>query len=614
MTIQNLFVKLQRATTVVEVDAALDEFIAAHQTEVSWAPVGARENNRGIIEVSSDPGRSLVERVTNSIDAVLEAEHDSHKGIPDCRTPKEAGTAWLNIPANGLSGMSPAQRQAIANRVVVQLLPGEGKESRVVEIRDTGTGLAPTEMPGTILSLNEGNKMQKHYVSGVYGQGGSSTFAASRYTLICSRKQGTSIVGFTVVKYVDLPADTYKIGNYAYLTLGEQVLQTELPEAEFLSGTQVKHFGYDLSDYSSPVGANSLYGLLNTVLFDPVIPVWLDNRIHDYRRVIKGSRNALNGAVDAGDDEKRGPKLAYDVKMFYVDLGEWGRIGIEYWLLERPDREDGSGNKIPITAFVNPSRSIILTLNGQNQAELSKTFIKNEADLPYLRQRLIAHIACDALTAPAKRALFVSNREAARGGVVLSRIQDEIVKALKTDDELKRLNEIARDNSLSQRDENAEKEMRNEVAKILRLQGFDITEATGGGITGNESPTARVRSGSSGGSRPEVKPLDLREPPTYIKIVWADDKPITFYSEQRRYVRIETDAGSNYHDPDNPANSRTNLVVVGQAAKLCGSTPLQGGRMRGIIEATTDAKTSDAGIIKVELSRPGLPILSDERA
>jgi len=59
------------------------------------------------------------------------------------------------------------------------------------------------------------------------------------------------------------------------------------PPQEFAGGTMVRHYGYDLSHYANPFGTNSVYGLLQRTLFDPVIPVWLDTRVHGYRRTIK---------------------------------------------------------------------------------------------------------------------------------------------------------------------------------------------------------------------------------------------------------------------------------------------------------------------------------------
>jgi len=182
-------------------------------------------------------------------------------------------------------------------------------------------GLTSEQMPRTILSLSESNKVQKLYLAGAYGQGGSSTLAVSKATLIASRYGAHPKVGFTVVRFLDLPPDQYKIGHYVYLTLGGMVLEAEVPADAFPTGTLVKALGYDLSSYPSPLGPNSVYGLLNQTLIDPVMPVWLDDGVQKYRRVIKGSRNALNGAVDEGD-EGRGPRLSHNVRLFYVALGE----------------------------------------------------------------------------------------------------------------------------------------------------------------------------------------------------------------------------------------------------------------------------------------------------
>ncbi|MBI4454786.1 MAG: hypothetical protein HY644_02685 [Acidobacteria bacterium] len=605
MTPEELFAQLEAATQVSEVEAALDTFLGVHADNVRWVPVG-RENNRGTIEASADPGRSLVERLTNGIDAVLEDEHKLHSGRPLCRSPKEAATTWLNVPTGGLSEMSPTQRRALAQRVTIKLLPGDGRAGRCLEVRDFGIGIKPADMSSTILSLNEGNKLQKHYLAGTYGQGGSSTFAVSKYTLVATRHGDHPSVGFTLVKFLDLPAEEYKTGHYVYLTFRGGPLEVDRSTDEFPVGTSVKHFGYDLSSYPSPLGPNSVYGLLNQVLFDPVMPVWLDNPVNTQRRVIKGSRNALNGATDEGDD-RRGPNLSHSMRLFYVSLGEFGRIGIEYWVLEQPSQE----NKKPVAAFVNPNKTTIFTLNGQNHAELSHTLVKKDAELPFLTQRLICHVDCNSLTPTAKRALFVSNREDARRGVVYDLIEEELIRVLKSDDDLARLNNEAREQSMRSRDESAVQQMRTEVARLLRLQGLNISEGMGSEVApqGREphTPTHPPR------PRPTPRPIDLHEPPTYIRLVWNEDEPITFYPEQRRYLRVETDAHSRYHNPDDPARSAINLIVTGNGVATRGSTPLQGGRLRVIFDALQNASPGATGMIRVELTRQGLPALSDER-
>lgn len=607
MTLQELFKILVAAKGVAEVRAALEAFELAHSGETAWMPVG-RDNNRGTIEASADPGRALIERLTNGIDAVLEDEHDRHGGRPDCRSPKEAASSWLGVPDNGLSGMSSAQRQRLAQRVSITLEDGEGKDSRIVTVRDLGSGIQPERQADTILSLGEGNKITKHYLAGAYGQGGSATFAVSKFTVIASRFDDQASVGFTVVRYLNLPAASYKIGHYAYLTVNGVVPAVEVPVANFAGGTMVRHYGYDLTHYANPFGTNSVYGLLQRTLFDPVVPVWLDTRVHGYRRTIKGSRNALNGAIDEGDDDARGPDLSHNVPLFYVSLGEHGRIGLEYWVLEL-----GKKTKTPSAAFVEPSRPIVLTLNGQSHAEFSSLLVRRYAELPYLRSRLIVHVDCNGLTPDAKRTLFVSNREEARRGALYDLVQSEVIRALKSDDDLARLNAEARNKGLHEEDESAVKQLRSEVARLLRLQGLPVTEGAAPAAGGDGQKEDRPKPGKRRGPRPPAPPLELREPPTYIKLLWDDEDPITLFKEQRRYIRVETDAESAYHTPDKPESSRVNIIATIDGVRVAGSTPLKGGRMRLILEAAAEPPVDAEGTLRIELSRPGLPTLSDQR-
>ena len=607
MNERNLYDTLANATSVGAVEQALAQWKATHPSSEE-VPVGRRPNNRGAIEVAADAGRSLIERVTNAHDAVLELEHNVHKGIPMCRSPREAAEAWLGVPATkGLAGLTVKQRQDLALSAIVRLEAGEGSQSRLLSVIDRGVGIAPDRMQDTILSLNESNKIQKHYLAGTYGQGGSSTFAFSKFVFIASRAAGSENIAFTVVRYEDLPAAEYKTGRYVYLTTNGTVFCIAAGKDDLEMGTVVRHFGFDLSKYNAPLGPKSLYGVLQRVMFDPVAPVRLENRVSKYNRVIKGARNALNGAVDVDDDTK-GPDLDYNLPMFNIPLGDHGDVAIEYWVLKNKTDENGKiiGGS-PSDVFVDSKKPIVLTHNGQNQGEVSAILISRDAGLPFLRNRLICHINCDRLSPAAKRQLFSSTREQSREGFVLTRIEQEIAILLKSDDELKRLNEEAKDQSLKERDESAEKQMRRQVAKLLHLAGATPAEAGSGAAkgTGHASFTPRK-------PRPKPEPIAVSEPPTYIRIV-ADDEPITFYAGQRRYIRVETDANSDYHDASDPKKSRIN-VAVGQDLKVIGTSPLSGGRMRIGIECANTVVAKSQGSIRVELYRAGLSALGDEKA
>ena len=149
--------------------------------------------------------------------------------------------------------------------------------------------------------------------------------------------------------------------------------------------------------------------------------------------------------------------------------------------------------------------------------------------------------------------------------------------------------------------------MRRQVAKLLRIFGTAL-EQTGG------TKDAKDGDKEIKPRPPRVKPLPIepKDPPTFIRIMWDHKKEIPFYANQRRYVRVETDANSDYHDPDNPSTSRLN-IAVGDDLRVFGTSPLKGGRMRIGIECLENVVVGSTGSIRIELYRKGLPALSDEQ-
>lgn len=617
MTHADFLNRLLAAKSPADVDGALVDFQASETVGITWTPVGERPNNVGTVDVSTDSGRSIVERVTNAIDAILELEHSRHGGKPECRSPREAAATWLAVPAEGLSEMSQLQRRQLAQRITVRMEDGTGPLERVVTVQDKGIGISKADLPRTILSLNESNKLSKFYLSGAYGQGGSSTFRFAKYTVIASIANGSNEVAFSLVKYEELPADQYKLGRYVYMKIGGAIPTCAacdgLPEA----GTTIRHVGYELSTYSqTPPAPNSLYGLLNRALFDPILPIWLaypkakSTGVGEERRVIKGARNHLCGAIDDGDEKS---KLAHHMPPFVVSLGDLGSISLEYWLLDRP--EDVRKSKLPVASYVDPAKTIVLTLNGQTQSEFSRQVIRKDADLPFLVTRLIVHVDCNGLTPDSKRKMFASTREESTKGMIRSRIQSEVAKSLASDDELKRLNNEARDAGLKEQDEFISKEVRQEVSRLLGLQGYSISErSTTVSTIGTGEGGRPTKHGGGGGGARTPKPVPLNDPPSYVKLVWEADEPIVFHAGMRRYVRIETDAYSEYHDSKDPKKSRINVFSTCADLLVRGTTPLRGGRMRVLLDCAESAQLGAHGVLRVELSRMGMSVLTDERS
>jgi len=471
--------------------------------------------------------------------------------------------------------------------------------------------VARSEMGDTILSLNASNKIKKRYVSGTYGQGGSATFACCKLSLIASRKVGSNAAAYTVVRYNDLPPELFKTGHYVYL-VGPGGLPFEIDGNSFGDhGTYCRHIGYDLSGLDSPLGPSSIYGTLGQVLFDPILPLWIESTRHTWkRRTIQGARNALLGLDEPGGDDGSA-KIAHSQSMYFPTLGDFGQVGIEYWLLMATDTQTRES-----ATYVDPNRPVIITWNGQNQAELTHTLISKHAGLPLFKNRLIVHVNADGLSAAAQRQLFTSGREEARSGAVMSRIREEVLEALKSDDLLYQLHHEAHEALTKDTDKQLEEATRKEVAKLLRIQGFDVA-AIGGSGTGVEGGPKPRPPKPPPGPKPEFVP---KEPPTFVRIAATEDKPISAYPSRSRHITIVTDADASYHDVQKPKESRVNVIVAPEDASedddvfaVSGTTSLEGGRMRAAIYCLPSAKVGTLGRVRVELHRKGLSSLVDER-
>lgn len=593
-----LLASLLDTDKAAEVAVLIDDFCDAQGDLIRWRPVGDRPNNTGPIGAAGDPARALLERVTNAIDAVIEKAHQEHDGKPSCESPREAVQSWFGVPTQGLHKLADAATRKLAQESVTLVLhEGEGPDRRTVDVIDHGTGLTQAQMPVTILSLNAENKLDKFYLSGAFGQGGSATLSSSAFTLIASRHHKTPTkVAFTVVKFQ--PPTGLKLGSYVYLTLSNDVLLSDAVPPGF-AATLVRHYGYDLDAYKGALGPNSLYGRSQGILFDPVLPFWFDNRVNDYRRTIKGSRTALNGAREEGDPDA---KLSHSSPIFYPNLGDYGQVGIEYWVLEP------SAKSAPNKAFVNGTRPIVLTINGQTHAEWSATILRKDAGLMHLASRMVVHLDCNRLSSDAKRVLFVSNREESRRNAVQGILQKELLDALAADDKLLELEEQARHAGHKEKDEQAEKEIRREVAQMLKVFGFSVAEEGPAAASSGGEPGAGT--GRTRGSRPKPIPIAIKEPPTFLEIIGPS--PVTLYPGQRRYIRLRTDANSKYHDPQDLTASRFNFLLAGEGIKLSGTSALREGHMRAVVAASQDCTIGTTGKFRVELYRAGLSPLTAE--
>ena len=69
---QDLLTQLSQATDLRSAKRIVREL--ERHFLYTWRPVGDNEANYGLINIGSDPGTALVERITNALDGVIERE------------------------------------------------------------------------------------------------------------------------------------------------------------------------------------------------------------------------------------------------------------------------------------------------------------------------------------------------------------------------------------------------------------------------------------------------------------------------------------------------------------------------------------------------------------
>ena len=261
-----------------------------------WMPVGRDRGNAGRIRLAGKPIYPLAERLVNGMEALIELKRlrelkqNPTASVPN--SPREAVARYFGLPpldqipkSTAKVDGKPIRSYALELSRQLQLKLDFDKKRRefAVAVRDHGMGQTAARMHRTLLSLGSSDKGDKPYLIGVFGQGGSSTYAASKYSCIVTRRAADILspgesdeVGWTVVKHI-IPKgrrDPY----FAYLAAMPDGRTATLPSAaadaiDFKHGSQFCHIGYDFGPFASAI-TRTMYQALNHVLYNPVLPFY----------------------------------------------------------------------------------------------------------------------------------------------------------------------------------------------------------------------------------------------------------------------------------------------------------------------------------------------------
>jgi hypothetical protein len=606
----------------------------------AWRAFGDNESNLSTIGLATKPGRSLTERITNAMDALLEDR--LAPGVPPPPSARVAAKQWFGRPVSGPDeGMFNWDygEHGTDRRISVVLMPARTEGAATIDVLDDGLGISADRFPTTILSLQGKNKINKRYLMGTFGQGGASTLRFCEYCLIVSRQRDNpETVSFTVVRELRL-GEEYQIDAYAYLSLPTGTTSTPVPTCDFginpitlydgpdrlrlpvlKKGTLVRHFEYRLGKLDRVLSSSpgNLYQYLHYSLFDPLLPFRLID-IRDAKapknEIVTGSRNRLMKRVRQREEttpvtsdpdsveQETGSEMKYYRQMEY--MAPFGAtepcVGIEYWVIF--NHRKGKPGKPPTLRadsnelFVQTGHPILGSLNGQNQGDLGSALMK-EVGLSMVARHTIIHIDATSADKQTRKKLFSTNREGFTDDVELHSILAEIKRMLREDENLHAIERELTEKLTAREAEETSSEVKEQVTKLLLEAGFRVEE---------QGPAPEPGDGgeSKPGPRPKPRPY-VPKPPlptlpfpqvTRFDIV-APLPKMQVRVNDAESLCVETDADAEFDRRD-----RIGIRFEPPLLEVASKALLRGGRVRWRLRPVQAAKAGDSGAITAFLTR-----------
>jgi hypothetical protein len=395
-----------------------------------WIPYGGRSNNVGTIEGQMrDADNALMEKITNSIDAIL-MRRCYEEGI-DPRDKEKAPKSMAEAVERFFGGKEKIREKRSEFAKEWIRLIAEGKKDRpTITVIDKGEGQQPNDIKETILSLGRDIKEKIPFVYGTYNQGGSSplgyagkqgSYDFNYLQLVLCRRADTikdkirtknyNHYGFTIIRRrFDYSALKY---TYEYFVEKETENIFSFPQNEV-----IKFNDYDFSegcliklyDYQLPERGNIVFRGLNEFiekkLPDSPLPIYL-KELREYKGGVDYTIFGLKEKLLRKSEILRD---SYPQKL-PIDLGEIGKREIEVFILKHKTQigED-------LSSYLEQSEKIFFLKDGLVLHTENTAWLRNECDLIDLSPYFFAFIDISNINPPIAQMLH-SGREKFKNNV-----------------------------------------------------------------------------------------------------------------------------------------------------------------------------------------------------
>lgn len=605
-TLCNLLLKAEGET---EVDEVLKTVGYLNDDSNFWQPFGGFGMNLNTINnQQSDATAALVEKLINSIDAVLMAEcynaGINPKSADAPRTMAQAVDRLFKVKDGRLENLGARERTKLAEHI--HFVATGAKREPCYLVVDKGEGQTPDSFKDTFLSLTKQNKDDIPFVQGRFNCGGTGVLpfcGEHKYQLIVSRRHPSCPVGagdatkdlwgFTVVRK-QRPAPGRKSSMYVYLAPGGSILTFARPSilalpgessknkpappyaVELPYGTCIKLYNYRWKRKAlvTTDGRYELERYLQSVSLPLRISETRNYRANYYSTTLSG----ILAHVSEGDTEDdSASKFEKGLSPAYGELNLLGvgRLPYRLFLL----KEDYDARNFP--------HGVYFTLNGQVHGDLPANFISSTLKFDYLSKTLLVSVDCTEMDHAVREDFLMASRDRVRRNEAYDLIYSTLREELREHPGLREHNAQRRKKRL---DETLSKE-ENTVDYLQELLKSDPTLSSILGIGGNIISTT--------GPSNDPVPFHGKKFPTYFQIVKEPKGGLSKLCPLNRTVRIEfeTDADNDYFD-----RTDSRGAITFDPPNLCISSHLWNGKFTTRFQMPYDANVGDVVTMTVTVT------------
>lgn len=453
------------------------------ENDENWTDYGHEENNVAIIgNQTTSPEAALVEKFTNSIDAVLMKEARLRGIDPKSKEAPQSIDDAMKL----FYGVKNKNLKTVTNEIFEKLkqeihfVATGSEKAPSLAIIDKGEGQTPNMLSETILSLRRTNKLEINFVQGQFNQGGTAVLpfcGTNRLQLVISKRHpdiidkdddSASKWGFTIVRRNSNDQNSRNT-KYEYLILDDKVpsfsadylslIPGKYPEArsgKLEYGTYIKLYNYNISIPSHI--HTSLNYHLSLLLAGAKIP------IHFYeRRKWKTGVNTKRGSMSS---------ILYGHFYRFLNTSKHLEQGFPFTFSIEIDEQHLEVMIVCLKRDTKRSykskEGVLFTLNGQTQGIMGDSFFDRKAvGLGYLKDSLMVFIDASKLEVKYREDLFMSNRQHLRDIPFRRHIEKYLEIELSKNKMLQQL-QIKRRNEIMQEQANNTEAMQRTISKLIK--------------------------------------------------------------------------------------------------------------------------------------------------